>query len=72
MAVVHVRDGEPPEIAIKRFRREVERENILRELKDRRYHKKPAKIRKEEAIKLEKKLRRIARKRRYILRKTYS
>ncbi len=72
MAIVYVRQGENPEIAIKRFRREVERDNILRELKERRYHIKPAMMRKLEAVKLEKKLKRAARKRRYILKRTYS
>lgn len=72
MALVYIRHGENPEIAIKRFRREVERDNILRELKERRYHLKPTMVKKMELVKLEKKLKRAARKRRYILKRTYS
>lgn len=72
MAIVYVRQGENPEICIKKFRREVEKENILRELKERRYHMKPAMVRKADAIKLEKKIKRATRKKRYLFRKSYT
>ncbi|MBN8215328.1 MAG: 30S ribosomal protein S21 [Spirochaetes bacterium] len=54
---------EPVEVSIKRFRKEVEKENILKELKDRQYYRKPSLIRKQEAIKLEKRKKRRDRKR---------
>jgi small subunit ribosomal protein S21 len=64
LATVDIHDGENIEIAIKRFRKEVEKENILKELKDRQYFHKPALIRKMERLKLEKRLKRKDRKRR--------
>ncbi len=51
------------EISIKRFRKEVEREGILKELKDRQYYHKPSMIKKEESIRLEKRKKRRDRKR---------
>lgn len=63
MATIHISTDEPVEISIKRFRKEVEKENILKELKDRQYYHKPSLVRKEEAIKLEKRKKRRDRKR---------
>ena len=46
MAVVYVEDGESIDKALKRFKRECEREGILREWKKRAYYEKPAEQRK--------------------------
>lgn len=64
MAAIKIMLGENVELSIKRFRKEVEKENILKELKDRQYYHKPSMIRKEENIKLEKRMKRKNRKRR--------
>lgn len=63
MATVNISEGENVELSIKRFRKEVEKEAILKELKDRQYFVKPARARKEERLKLEKRLKRKNRKR---------
>lgn len=64
MATIYINNSdEPVEVSIKRFRKEVEKENILKELKDRQYYRKPSLIRKQEAIKLEKRKKRRDRKR---------
>ncbi|HIQ31171.1 MAG TPA: 30S ribosomal protein S21 [Aquifex aeolicus] len=42
MAVVIVRDGEPPEKVIKRFKRLVDQEQILTEVKRREHYEKPS------------------------------
>lgn len=46
MAIVYVEDGESIDRALKRFKRECEREGILREWKKRAYYEKPAEQRK--------------------------
>jgi len=46
LAFVKVEDGEPIEKALKRFKRECERDGILREWKKRAYYEKPATQRK--------------------------
>ncbi|RKX97432.1 MAG: 30S ribosomal protein S21 [Spirochaetes bacterium] len=46
MAVVYVEEGESIDKALKRFKRECEREGILREWKKRAYYEKPAEQRK--------------------------
>jgi small subunit ribosomal protein S21 len=64
LATIYINNSdEPVEVSIKRFRKEVEKENILKELKDRQYYRKPSLIRKQEAIKLEKRKKRRDRKR---------
>lgn len=64
MATVYINNSdESIDISIKRFRKEVEKENILKELKDRQYYNKPALQRKLESIKLEKRKKRRDRKR---------
>ena len=65
MANVSVGAEENIESAIKRFRKEVEKECILKELKDRQYYKKPSLVKRDEAIKLEKRIKRKERKKRY-------
>ncbi len=61
MTKIDVAEGEPIEIAVKRFRKKCERDGISRELKKRAFYEKPSlkKKRKKEAAKrkLEKKLR---------------
>ncbi|HMB01000.1 MAG TPA: 30S ribosomal protein S21 [Spirochaetota bacterium] len=64
MASVNVKNEENVEISIKRFRKEVEKESILKELKDRQYHVKPSTQKKLDRKKLEKRLKRKERKRR--------
>ncbi|MCF7929263.1 MAG: 30S ribosomal protein S21 [Spirochaetales bacterium] len=63
MAVINVDDNEPLEKAIKRFKRMVEKEGIIREWKKREYFEKPSTIRnrKKKALerKMQKKLRKI-------------
>ncbi|WP_026295115.1 MULTISPECIES: 30S ribosomal protein S21 [Sediminispirochaeta] len=63
MAFVRVDDSEPLEKAIKRFKRMVEKEGIIREWKKREYYEKPSTInnRKKKALerKQMKKLRKI-------------
>jgi small subunit ribosomal protein S21 len=62
MAHINIDDGEPLEKAIKRFKRMVEKEGIIREFKKREYYEKPSTIlnRKNKALrrKLMKKTRR--------------
>ena len=50
MARVIVRNNEAPEKAMKRFKRKVEREGIMRDIKKNRYYRKPS-VRKKEKIK---------------------
>lgn len=63
IAVINVDDNEPLEKAIKRFKRMVEKEGIIREWKKREYFEKPSTIRnrKKKALerKMQKKLRKI-------------
>ena len=47
MAKVVVRKNEAPEKAMKRFKRKVEREGIMRDVKKNRYYRKPS-VRKKE------------------------
>jgi small subunit ribosomal protein S21 len=42
MAEIHVREGESLENALKRFRREVKKSNIVSELKRKRHYEKPS------------------------------
>ena len=64
MASVKVRKNENPERALKRFKRKVEREGIMKDVKKKRYYKKPS-VRKKEKRKLaEKRRRKLAKRRR--------
>ncbi len=63
MTTINISPDESVEIAIKRFRKEVERESILKELKDRQFYRKPSLVRREEKIKLAKRIKRKQRKR---------
>lgn len=42
MPQVSVRDNEPLERALRRFKRKIEREGVLRQLKERRHYEKPS------------------------------
>jgi len=63
MARVVVRNNENPEKALKRFKRKVEREGIMRDAKKKRYYRKPS-VRKKEKSKAAEKRRRKLEKRR--------
>ncbi len=56
MSGVRVEPDEPFEIALKRFKREVEREGILSELKKRQFYEKPSVRRKKKAVAARKRL----------------
>lgn len=62
MTKIEIEEGEPIEIAIRRFRKKCERDGIIRELKKRSFYEKPSlkKKRKKEALirKIQKRLRR--------------
>ena len=62
MARVVVRRNESPEKAMKRFKRKVEREGIMRDVKKNRYYRKPS-VKKKEKIKAAQKRRRKAERR---------
>ena len=68
MPQVTVRKGEDINIAIRRFKRAVEREGIMRELKRRRYYLKPSERKKEKRIAAAKR-RRKAQNRKVVARK---
>ncbi len=65
MPVVKVRDNEPFEVAMKRFKKQVEKAGILSELKRREYYDKPSVRKKKKAAasrkRALKKMRRMAR-----------
>ncbi|BBM89124.1 30S ribosomal protein S21 [Spirochaetota bacterium] len=67
MAVVYIRESENIEGSIRRFKKEVDKERIIKELKERRFYKKPALVKKIEATRLEKRIRRNKRFTRYII-----
>ncbi len=62
IAYVRVDDGENLEKAIKRFKRMVEKEGIIREWKKREYYEKPSTIKNRKKKSLERKLQKKARK----------
>ena len=53
---VRVREGEPFERALRRFRRQVERAGILKEVRRRQYYEKPSVRRKKKALAARKRL----------------
>ena len=59
MARVVVRRNESPEKAMKRFKRKVEREGIMRDIKKNRYYRKPSVKKKEKTKAAEKRRRKI-------------
>ncbi len=62
IAYVRVDDGENLEKAIKRFKRMVEKEGIIREWKKREYYEKPSTIRNRKKKSLERKIQKKVRK----------
>ena len=61
MAKVTVRKNEQPERAMKRFKRKVEREGIMRDIKKNRYYRKPSVRKKEKRKAAEKRRRKLER-----------
>ena len=69
LPVVHVRDDESFEGALRRFKRKCEKSGVLTELKKRQYYEKPSVKRKRKAVQARKKiLRKMAEERRMGLR----
>ena len=62
MATVIVRKNEPIEKAMRRFKKKIEKEGIMRDIKKKRYHKKPSVKKKEKTKLAEKRRRKLARK----------
>ncbi|HBE03770.1 MAG TPA: 30S ribosomal protein S21 [Spirochaetia bacterium] len=62
MATVNIKENDNIEIAIKKFRKEVEKEGILKVLKDKQFYKKPSLEKKIAKEKSEKRLKRKMRK----------
>lgn len=58
MVNVRVRDGESIEEAIRRFKRECERNGIMQEIKKREYYRAPSVVRKEKLAEAKRKIRR--------------
>jgi len=64
MARVVVRKNESPEKAMKRFKRKVEREGIMKDVRKNRYYRKPSVKKKDKAKAAEKRRRKLAKRRR--------
>ena len=62
MATVVIRRNEPIEKALRRFKKKVEQEGIMRDIKKKRYHKKPSARKKEKTKLAEKRRRKLERK----------
>ncbi len=58
MVSVKVRDGESVEEAIRRFKRECERNGIMQEIKKREFYKSPSVLKKEKLAEAKRKIRR--------------
>ncbi|MCX5779179.1 MAG: 30S ribosomal protein S21 [Endomicrobiales bacterium] len=58
MVNVRVREGESIEEAIRRFKRECERNGIMQEIKKREFYKSPSVVRKEKLAEAKRKIRR--------------
>jgi small subunit ribosomal protein S21 len=63
MAKVIVRKNESPEKAMRRFKRKVEREGIMKDVKKNRYYRKPSVRRKEKIKSAQKRRRKLERRR---------
>jgi len=50
MASIDVKPDEPLERALRRFKRKVDKEEIIKEYRSRRYFKKPSKVKREKEI----------------------
>jgi small subunit ribosomal protein S21 len=62
MVGITVRDGENIDIALRRFKRECERDGILREIKKREFHRPASLIRKEKLAESKRRAKRAMRK----------
>ncbi|GHT33519.1 30S ribosomal protein S21 [Endomicrobiia bacterium] len=58
MVNVRVRDGEPIEEAIRRFKRECERNGVMQEIKKREFYKPPSILKKEKLAETKRKIHR--------------
>ncbi|GHT37339.1 30S ribosomal protein S21 [Endomicrobiia bacterium] len=58
MVNVRVRDGEPIEEAIRRFKRECERNGVMQEIKKREFYKPPSVLKKEKLAETKRKIHR--------------
>ena len=58
MVNVRVREGEPIDDAIRRFKRECERNGVMQEVKKREFYKPPSVLRKERIAEAKRKMRR--------------
>ncbi len=56
MAIVYAKPGETTEKLLQRFKRKMTEDNILDELKEREYYRKPSLIKQDEARKLRQKI----------------
>ena len=65
MTVIKVRENESIEDALRRFKRDCERNGIMQEIKRREYYESPSIRRKKKAAELKRKLRRRMMKKRY-------
>lgn len=63
MPKVTVRKNESPERAMKRFKRKIEREGIMKDIKKKRYYRKPSVRKKEKQKAAEKRRRKLERRR---------
>ena len=68
MAEIKVKDGENFEVAMKRFKRKVEKLGILKEVRNRRYYEKPSIKKKKKSIAARKRAAKLLKKQK---RKTY-
>lgn len=50
MVEVHLKDNEPIERALKRFKKKLDKVSVLKELKERRYYTKPSSKRRDEKL----------------------
>ncbi|HIE44013.1 MAG TPA: 30S ribosomal protein S21 [Candidatus Omnitrophica bacterium] len=56
MATVRVERGEPLDRALRRLKKQVEKEGLLRELREREYYEKPSQKRRKKYLKAQKKI----------------
>ncbi|MFH1282687.1 MAG: 30S ribosomal protein S21 [bacterium] len=58
MVLIRIRDNEPIEDALRRFKRECERDGIMQEIKKREFYESPSVRRKKKSAELKRKMRR--------------
>jgi len=62
MVGIKLRDGEKIDIALRRFKRECERDGILREIRKREFYKPPSLVKKEKLAESRRRMKRLSRK----------